>query len=89
MKKFVVITALFLCGFLKAQFEEIKEKKWLVMKFRPKQGSISITSFVPNLGTTSNIIPINLFLLKDSGVVWELILSFNDKHNDYETKNQI
>ena len=31
MKKFIVITAVFLCGFLKAQFEEIKEKKWLVI----------------------------------------------------------
>lgn len=30
MRKFVVIITIFLCGFLKAQFEEIKEKEWLV-----------------------------------------------------------
>ncbi|UTX50681.1 hypothetical protein [Chryseobacterium sp. MA9] len=31
MKKLALIIAIFLCGFLQAQFEEIKEKKWLVI----------------------------------------------------------
>ena len=31
MKKFVVISALFLNGFLQAQFEEVEEKKWLAI----------------------------------------------------------
>ncbi|MBE4947588.1 hypothetical protein [Chryseobacterium culicis] len=52
MKRLIVITALFLCGFLKAQYEEVKEKKWLVILLSTRiEGTVMNRTTFLSIGT--------------------------------------